>query len=164
MAEDKPENGKDAPDKKPEETPPTGARKKTVTIRGKEIDDRREYKRIPHAAQVEYRAIYPNAPKIKDWLDSRTVNVSGGGVCIKTNIKPREGDTLEIALTLGGKRYSLVGRVTWVDEDPDNDGNYNFGVQFVKITAAERQAIIKHVVAGVWHTRTEEEEPTADNG
>jgi len=120
---------------------------------------RRKFKRFPISAKVKYRTIYSDKPEIRKWLEKLTVDVSAGGIRLQSEIPPKEGDLLELVLVLppDTTEKHFLAKIAWVNEAVSEDGNFNFGLTFLKISTEQQHEIAKHAIAGTWFSRADEE-------
>ncbi len=89
--------------------------------------DRRSNERVP--ARVEVRFSEPNDAARA--LRAFSVNVSSGGLCLRTQRRYEIGATLELTMNVAGETYDLTGLVAWVREGA-------VGLRFHNMTAADR--------------------------
>jgi c-di-GMP-binding flagellar brake protein YcgR len=77
---------------------------------------------------------------------TETVDISGGGVLIKSPLKLSEGDRLEMEIQLPKRGpVSARGQVVRVEEKKEQPPVYLVGVAFTEITETDRTKIIRFV-------------------
>lgn len=92
--------------------------------------DRRTQERVP--ARVEVR--FTEANQAARALRAFSINVSSGGLCLRTQRRYEIGATLQLTLNVAGEEYPLAGIVAWVREGA-------VGVRFVNLTPDDRSRI-----------------------
>ncbi len=109
---------------------------------------RRSFLRVPAALPVTFSILEDieqlPAPEVHQ---GETVDISGGGVLLRSPVPLREGDYLELEVTVP-KRGTLgvVGRVVRVQEKKGAKGpEFYAGVDFVVIAEADRDKIVGFV-------------------
>ncbi|NPV28226.1 MAG: hypothetical protein HPY58_00950 [Firmicutes bacterium] len=109
---------------------------------------RRNYLRIPVALPLTFSILEDLEHAARSEIfRAETVDLSGGGVMIKSPVKLSKDEYLEIELTLPRKgTINLVGRVVRTQETKDQGGLfYLVGIDFVVIDESDRDRIIAFV-------------------
>jgi len=80
-----------------------------------------------------------------EYKDAITKNISGGGLCLLTDVEPKSGWFFDGIIDIGGEVH-FKGKVVRVNE-LDNPGKYRFevGIEFVDITEQEREKVISFI-------------------
>ena len=102
--------------------------------------NKRRHERVPLSLLVQYRF-----NTVQDFLSEYAVNMSTGGMYIKTD-GPREiGELIYFQFVLmgGDKLIEGLGRVTWSSGDPKSSG---VGIEFVNMDD-ESMDLIRQIVA-----------------
>ncbi|MBS4024783.1 MAG: flagellar brake domain-containing protein [Clostridia bacterium] len=109
---------------------------------------RRDYVRIPAKVPVEFGIASPD----KDLTDLTTfkansVDISGGGLKLLTNVPVKERDLLQLTLFIEGEAILLYGTVIRanIEVGENRAKNSTVGVQFVNIHESNRDRIVKFV-------------------
>lgn len=97
---------------------------------GDDGTERRTQERVP--ARVEVR--FTEANQAARALRAFSVNVSSGGLCLRTQRRYEIGATLQLTLNVAGEAYALAGVVAWVREGA-------VGVRFVNLSPDDRTRI-----------------------
>ncbi len=109
--------------------------------------DRRRYVRINIELLVESRGE-------RIWQTTKTMNISEGGIFLKTNRVENPNTFLEIILPLKDERnrnLSIESKVVWSKEEPFVDGMgkevpAGMGIEFVKFPSPEYREIIRREI------------------
>jgi len=91
-------------------------------------DDRRRFPRLRETCSIRVRPLAGLAG-VGDGMDAVTVNISGGGLCYRSDARVESGDFLAIEMTMPEFTSPVValGRVAWVGgPQPPSD----VGVEF----------------------------------
>jgi uncharacterized protein (TIGR02266 family) len=102
--------------------------------------NKRKYERVPLSLLVQYRF-----NTVQEFLSEYAVNMSIGGMYIKTD-EPREVGELiyfQFVLMGGDKLIEGLGKVTWASGDPKSRG---IGIEFVNMDD-ESMDLISQIVA-----------------
>jgi len=80
-----------------------------------------------------------------EYKDAITKDISGGGLCLLTNEKPKSGWYFDGIIDIGGE-INFKGKVIRVNE-LINTGKYRYevGIEFVDITEQERERVISFI-------------------
>ena len=80
-----------------------------------------------------------------EYRDAITKNISGGGLCLLTDVEPKEGSFFDGIIDIGGE-INFKGKVVRVNE-LENQGKYRFevGIEFTDITEQEREKVISFI-------------------
>lgn len=92
--------------------------------------DRRSQERVPARVEVHFKEANQAARALRAF----SVNVSSGGLCLRTQRRYETGATLRLTLNVAGEEYPLAGVVAWVREGA-------VGVRFVNLTPEDRSRI-----------------------
>lgn len=105
-----------------------------------EVIQRRDYYRLPNPhVSVECRILG------QEMRDVEVVDISGGGIGLVIDRAIKEGTVVEMEITTpDGTTISANGRAVHVSKVEDED-NYSIGINFIKISRADRALIIKYV-------------------
>jgi uncharacterized protein (TIGR02266 family) len=108
-----------------------------------EGENRRRYPRAPLKLLIQYRF-----DTLDDFLTEYSVDVSIGGMFIRTNAPHEEGSMvyLQFALRDGVKIIEGLGRVVRVNQPGDGDRIPGMGIEFVHLDD-ESKEIIEDIVA-----------------
>ena len=104
--------------------------------------ERRQWERVLVDLEVDYRSD-------DTFLFAYITDISAMGIFIRTNVPEPPGTRLNLRFTPpGGAQLNLEGRVMWVN--PYRPGSYDninpgMGVQFIELTAAQREQIVNLV-------------------
>jgi type IV pilus assembly protein PilZ len=104
--------------------------------------DRRVHTRVTVDIEVDYKSA-------DNFLFAYITDISAMGIFIRTNAPEPPGTKLNLSFAPpGGPRLDLEGRVMWVN--PFRPGSYDninpgMGVQFVDLTAEQREQIVNLV-------------------
>jgi c-di-GMP-binding flagellar brake protein YcgR len=109
---------------------------------------RRDFVRVPAILPVEFGIISPDQDltAIKTYK-ANTIDISGGGLKLLTNILVKERDLLQLTLFLEGEAMILSGIVIRanIEVEEDNPKPASVGVQFVNIHESDRDKVVKFV-------------------
>lgn len=97
---------------------------------GGDGNDRRVAQRIP--ARVEVR--FEEATDAARALRAYSLNLSVGGLCVRTSRRYEVGATLKLSIGVEGEQYDVNGVVAWV-----RDGAV--GIRFEKLSVEDRQRL-----------------------
>src|SRR3954452_2409194 len=104
--------------------------------------DRRVHARVTVDLEVDYKSA-------DNFLFAYITDISAMGIFIRTNVPEPPGSRLNLRFTPpGGEQLSLEGRVMWVN--PYRPGSYDninpgMGVQFIELSALQREQIVNLV-------------------
>lgn len=93
-------------------------------------EDRREFERVP--AKIEVR--FMQAGEAARALKAYSIDLSVGGLCLKTRRKYEVGELLKLGMSVEEQEFKLTGVVTWAR-------NGAIGVRFENLTSADRQRL-----------------------
>lgn len=101
-------------------------------------DERRDFSRVPVPFGVRYR-IYGELGE--SWREIATVNISAGGMRVRTEEILETGTQLEIQITLSSAatRLAVQGSIAW--SRPMGAGVNESGVQFTDLTPQQREQV-----------------------
>ena len=102
--------------------------------------ERRVHERVAVCLEVDYRCD-------DTFLFAYITDMSAMGIFIQTNSPKPPGTLLNLRFrTKDGKRLDVQGRVIWINQPHGADSiNPGMGVQFVDLTAGEREQIMAMV-------------------
>jgi type IV pilus assembly protein PilZ len=102
--------------------------------------ERREHERVAMCLEVDYRCD-------DTFLFAYITDMSAMGIFVQTTAPKPAGTMLNLRFkTPEGKRLDVDGRVIWVNQPHGKDSiNPGMGVQFVDLTPAQRDQILKLV-------------------
>ena len=102
--------------------------------------ERREHQRVTVCLEVDYRSD-------DTFLFAYITDMSAMGIFIQTTTPKPPGTLLNLRFrTAEGKRLDVDGRVIWINQPHGADSiNPGMGVQFVDLSAAEREQIMSLV-------------------
>jgi len=102
--------------------------------------ERREHERVQVCLEVDYRSD-------DTFLFAYITDMSAMGIFIQTMTPKPPGTLLNLRFrTQDGKRIDVQGRVIWINQPHGADSiNPGMGVQFVDLTAGEREQIMSLV-------------------
>ncbi len=102
--------------------------------------ERREHERVAVCLEVDYRSD-------DTFLFAYITDMSAMGIFIQTMTPKPAGTLLNLRFrTKDGKRIDVHGRVIWINQPHGADSiNPGMGVQFVDLTAVEREQIMNLV-------------------
>ena len=124
---------------------PKERRRRDVTVgaeRRRTGADRRVHARVMVDIEVDYKSA-------DNFLFAYITDISAMGIFIRTNAPEPPGTRLNLRFTpAGGPELNLEGRVMWVN--PYRPGSYDninpgMGVQFIELTAQQREQIVNLV-------------------
>src|SRR3954469_7538133 len=122
-------------------------RRRAVNVHGKGDGrrsgaDRRVHTRVMVDIEVDYKSA-------DNFLFAYITDISAMGIFIRTNAPEPPGTVINLRFTPpGGPQLNLEGRVMWVN--PYRPGSYDninpgMGLQFIELTAAQREQIVNLV-------------------
>lgn len=76
---------------------------------------------------------------------TETVNISMGGMQIKTEFAIEKDETLDVSLQIGGERFTSTARVIYCN--PRDDQDYEVGLRFEK-TSERDLALLNQYLCG----------------
>lgn len=107
---------------------------------------RRNFFRVSLLEEINYKNITDKTDdEIQElkYIDATMVNLSGGGVKIKTKEKLKNEDMVIVKISIKGIETELKGQIVRVETAPDNE--LLCGVKFLEITDAEADRIISEL-------------------
>jgi type IV pilus assembly protein PilZ len=106
--------------------------------------ERRAHHRIPIALPIEY-------PDAESFVRDYTVNISRGGLFVRSDRPPPIGTRFDLRLHLPGleEPYRLTGEVMWRG---DSEGTTGFGLRFLVETVEERRELERIVERVLFET------------
>lgn len=122
------------------------------------FEERRRFPRIEAELLVRYKVLKTSDQK----QEATTKNLSAGGICLvsRERFKPGTVLALDIQFPKSDKPLLAGGKVIWSDKSrlgPSPAGHQRFdnGVEFVEISAGDRQRIIEHINSQQGQTKPE---------
>jgi len=108
--------------------------------------ERRRFVRLDINVKVRWKRI----EQINKEENEVTKNISGGGICLITEEKLNEGDTLYLEIELpSGELIYARGRVVWVNEyeiiGVEAKKKYDVGIEFIEIKEEDREEIGRYI-------------------
>jgi uncharacterized protein (TIGR02266 family) len=102
--------------------------------------ERRGGLRLKVAVPIEYQSLGL-------WQESATFNLSSWGVFIRTSapFAPGENVILRFRLPEHAEPIRAMGRVVWSNTDPAKWGGTGMGIQFLDLSAEQRDAVERHL-------------------
>ena len=112
-------------------------------------DERRRYRRYAADVGVRFRELNP-AVDHEPMHQGISLNISQGGMFIKTNCFFRLGTILDVEVDVLAQNNQLcvlqmTGRVAWISFEESHPG---MGIEFKDITEETRQALLAHAYRG----------------
>lgn len=95
--------------------------------------NRRKHTRVPFHVAVD---LHSGA----NFYAGSTRDLSEGGLFIQTSAQVNVGDTVQVRLTLLGKRYEVSAEVAWILDDTSG-APIGFGARFPRLPKVARDAI-----------------------
>jgi uncharacterized protein (TIGR02266 family) len=90
-------------------------------------NERRVEKRVPAKLEIRFASVKDAARVFKAY----SLNLSPGGMCIRSTHCHAQGELLQLSLEIGGQKFELQARVVWVQDAV-------LGVRFEGMLLAER--------------------------
>ena len=117
-----------------------------------QTDERRRYSRYTSAVDVWFRELRPGGRDESMHL-GESLNISHGGMFIKTNCFYRLGTVLQLKVDVLAaddevRQLDIVGRVGWISFEESLPG---MGIEFKDIDDEIRQALLAHTYRGELH-------------
>lgn len=109
---------------------------------------RRNFFRVNLLEEVTYKNITNKTEKEIEELPYKSgimIDISGGGLKVKTKEKLEDNDVIVIKITLTGIEVKLKGQIVRMEESIDN--KFLYGIKFLDITESESDTIIKELFA-----------------
>lgn len=109
--------------------------------------ERRSFFRMECELGIRYRVVQPTLPdeERESYINSRTRDISGGGVCMKTGEQLEAGSIVEAFLTLD-RTIRFIGMVVRCIAVRDAGRiSYETGIEFKTIENKDREKIISYV-------------------
>lgn len=106
---------------------------------------RRDYVRVQVLKDVEYKNLSEMNEKAEslEFKKGVMIDLSGGGVKIKTKERLKKGDHVILRIQLEHSKMEINGEVVRVESTPDNERLC--GIMFTNISEAETDRIIKEI-------------------
>ncbi len=99
--------------------------------------NRRTYERVFARFDVRFQDVQDAARALRAY----SLNLSAGGLCLRTQRSYDVGSRVRLAMTVDGEDFDLQGLVAWVRDDAEA-----IGVRFVDLTEDDR-ARLQRVVS-----------------
>ena len=112
---------------------------------------RRQCYRLAYAAPLRYRVVeWPPAGEPGPFSDTRTADISSGGLRFYSNRKHAPGELMECELTLGDRQIYVPGKVARCQKLQQTDGRkpglrYDIGLLFSEIEPWQQDIIFKFI-------------------
>lgn len=109
---------------------------------------RRNFFRVNLLEEVTYKNITNKTEKEIEELPYKSgimIDISGGGLKVKTKEKLEDNDVIVIKITLTGIEVKLKGQIVRMEESIDN--KFLYGIKFLDISESESDTIIKELFA-----------------
>ena len=109
---------------------------------------RRNFFRVNLLEEVTYKNITNKTEKEIEELPYKSgiiIDISGGGLKVKTKEKLEDNDVIVIKITLTGIEVKLKGQIIRMEEPIDN--KFLYGIKFLDITESDSDTIIKELFA-----------------
>jgi c-di-GMP-binding flagellar brake protein YcgR len=106
--------------------------------------DRREYYRITVTLPIRIQFETDNT---EGECTKKSVNLSGGGIGVTVTVRYKPGEVLSLTLLLPDQLlFKSSIEVLRMDPVPDSADAYRLHARFVKMTAQNRELLIRHIV------------------
>jgi uncharacterized protein (TIGR02266 family) len=99
--------------------------------------NRRAHERVTATFNVRFQETQDAARALRAY----SLNLSAGGLCLRTRRSYDVGAHVRLQMTVGGEDFDLEGVISWVRDDAEA-----IGVRFVDVSEAD-QARLQRVVA-----------------
>ncbi|MCL2011720.1 MAG: PilZ domain-containing protein [Cystobacterineae bacterium] len=90
-------------------------------------NERRAEQRVSATLEVRFESVEEAARMFKTY----SLNLSPGGICIRSTRHHKPGELLRLSLELGKEKFELRGKVAWAQENV-------MGIRFEGMSPAER--------------------------
>jgi c-di-GMP-binding flagellar brake protein YcgR len=107
------------------------------------FQDRRSSIRLELVSPVVYTQ-FDNKGRASAQTPSKSMDISSGGVKLKSGFVVHSGDMLEITMALGPNMVTFRGEVVHVT--PAEDGSFEFGVRIDEIENQDKIALTRFVI------------------
>jgi len=109
--------------------------------------NRRQSERIEAKLKVRFRKLQVDPRRGTPRL-GETLDISEGGVFVRTPFPSPIGSLLEFSIQVPGRKGSIdvIGKVIWIRSG--NEGG--MGIEFYKIDPEERKELIRRALRGEW--------------
>jgi hypothetical protein len=105
--------------------------------------DRRNSIRVNLVAPAVYTR-FDNKGRACDQKPSKSMNVSSGGVRLKSSFPVESGEMLDISMALGNNSVTFKGKVVYVT--PADDQGFELGICIEEIENQDRIALTRFVI------------------
>ncbi len=102
------------------------------------MDDRRKYPRVNVTIFMKLK----NESDI-NMQESESIDISEGGICIKSKTKYSQGNIVILQLFLGDKLVDIEGKVKWMKQY--KEGNYDLGIEYINVGNKDLEEIKKYM-------------------
>jgi len=103
------------------------------------FENRRIFKRVGSELETIYKVMGdPIELGSNGYIKTRTVNISGGGVCIKVKRKIKKGHIVKVGLEFSDRPVSAFCEVKWCVKG-------EAGLRFIKLQEEDTGMILTHV-------------------
>ena len=102
------------------------------------MDDRRKYPRVNVTIFIKLKN-----ETDADIKEGETIDISEGGICIKSKVKYSIGNIVTLQLFLGNRLVDVGGKVIWTRNSKEN--NYDVGIEFIEAKKEDLKEIKKYM-------------------
>jgi uncharacterized protein (TIGR02266 family) len=99
--------------------------------------DRRMQERVTARFDVRFARIEEAARALRAF----SVNLSKGGLCLRTQRSYESGSTVHVYMDVAGETFVLEGVIAWVREDSEGLGANYVGVRFLGLSRDDRERL-----------------------
>ena len=107
------------------------------------IQDRRKSARVKISSSATYTR-FDSKGRAFDPRSCKSMNLSSGGVKLKSDFPVNCGETLEITIALGPNMVNFKGKVVYAD--PSDDQGFELGISIAEIENQDRVALTRFVI------------------
>ncbi|MBI5546323.1 MAG: PilZ domain-containing protein [Deltaproteobacteria bacterium] len=100
---------------------------------------------------VRFAVITPDSRR--PWRLARTLDVSGGGLCVPWDEEVEPGTEMQLEMDIDGARVGALARVVLVRLNPQPPPSHLLSLEFVRISDADRSRIVRFIFTLQWSTR-----------
>jgi len=111
--------------------------------------DKRKYKRFKKEVEIHFEMITAmgDSPAIPDSGDSRSINVSMGGVLFETKKPIPVSSIIECQFHIAGFKEPIYAKAKIVRVEELYTNKYDLGIQFIAISDDDRKVLEKYITA-----------------
>ena len=107
------------------------------------IQDRRKSGRVKLSSSATYTR-FDSKGRAYDPKPLKSMDLSSGGVKLRSDFPVESGETLEITIALGPNMVNFKGKVVYVA--PSEDQGFELGISIVEIENQDRVALTRFVI------------------